>query len=58
MTRIESRPSREDLGIYVFLVDFQGHRSEPLAASALASVEAKSTYFRLFGSYPRYVEPV
>jgi prephenate dehydratase len=57
MTRVESRPSREDLGIYVFLIDFQGHRTEALAAEALEAVEAKSTYFRLFGSYPRFVEP-
>jgi prephenate dehydratase len=56
MTRVESRPSREDLGIYVFMIDFQGHRTEAAAAEALAAVEEKSTYFRLFGSYPRFVE--
>jgi prephenate dehydratase len=56
MTRIESRPSREDLGIYIFLIDFQGHRQEPLVQEALSSVEKKSHYFRLFGSYPRFVE--
>ena len=26
LTRIESRPSRQELGVYVFLIDFQGHR--------------------------------
>lgn len=56
MTRIESRPSRQDLGIYIFLVDFQGHRSDPVVAEALAAVQARSYYFRLFGSYPRFVE--
>ena len=54
MTRIESRPSREDLGIYVFLIDFQGHRRDTLIAEALEAVRAKSQTLRLFGSYPRY----
>ena len=58
MTRIESRPSREDLGIYVFLIDFQGHRSDAVVSEALEAVKRKSTYFRLFGSYPRFVSPV
>ncbi len=53
LTKIESRPSREELGIYIFLVDLEGHRSEPAVAEALASVEAKATFFRLLGSYPR-----
>jgi prephenate dehydratase len=56
LTRIESRPSREDIGIYVFLIDFQGHRSEATVAGALAAVESRASYFRLFGSYPRFVE--
>jgi prephenate dehydratase len=54
MTRIESRPSREDLGIYVFLVDFQGHRRDGLVAEALEAVRVKSQTLRLFGSYPRF----
>jgi prephenate dehydratase len=58
MTRIESRPSREDLGIYIFLIDFQGHKTDSVVAAALSAVEAKSTYFRLFGSYPRFVEAI
>src|SRR5690606_10790683 len=29
MTRIESRPTRRQLGTYVFLVDVQGHRLDP-----------------------------
>lgn len=58
MTRIESRPSRQDLGIYIFLIDFQGHHDDPVVAEALAAVRARSHYFRLFGSYPRFVEGV
>ena len=53
LTKIESRPSREELGIYIFLVDMDGHRSEPPVAEALAAVQAKSDFFRVLGSYPR-----
>lgn len=56
MTRVESRPSRQDLGIYIFLIDFQGHRSDEAVAAALAAVREKAHYFRLLGSYPRFVE--
>jgi len=54
LTKIESRPSREELGIYVFLVDLDGHRLDSPVAEALAAVEAKAFFFRLLGSYPRY----
>lgn len=54
LTHIESRPSREELGIYVFLIEFQGHRSEEAVADALAAIESRSHYFRVLGSYPRF----
>ncbi len=53
LTKIESRPSRENLGIYIFLVDMEGHRTEPEVAEALAAVQAKAQFFRILGSYPR-----
>ena len=56
LTHIESRPSREELGIYVFLIEFQGHRREDAVADALAAIEARSHYFRILGSYPRFQE--
>lgn len=58
LTDIESRPSREDIGIYVFLIDFQGHRQDEAVSEALRAVEARSSYFRLLGSYPRHVDAV
>jgi prephenate dehydratase len=56
MTHIESRPSRLGLGIYIFLIDFQGHRREPAAAAALDAIERQSSFFRVFGSYPRFAK--
>jgi prephenate dehydratase len=54
LTRIESRPSREDLGIYVFLLDLQGHHTDPVVRQALDAVRQQAFFFRLFGSYPRF----
>jgi len=54
LTKIESRPSREDLGVYIFLVDLGGHRDDPLVAQALAAVREQSDFFRILGSYPAW----
>jgi prephenate dehydratase len=56
LTKIESRPTKERLGEYIFLVDLEGHRQDTQVAEALAKVEALSAQFRIFGSYPRFVE--
>jgi prephenate dehydratase len=56
LTKIESRPSREELGVYVFLIDLEGHRDDPLVAQALAAVKEQSNFFKVFGSYPAWVE--
>lgn len=54
LTHIESRPSREQLGIYVFFIDFDGHRLEPKASEALAAIRSQANMFRVLGSYPRF----
>lgn len=56
LTKIESRPSRQELGVYIFLIDFQGHRLDAEVAEAIEAVDGHSSYFRLLGSYPRFVE--
>lgn len=53
LTKIESRPSKDALGVYVFLVDFEGHRADPVCAEALARVRTKASWLKVFGSYPR-----
>ncbi|MEX2247742.1 MAG: prephenate dehydratase [Dehalococcoidia bacterium] len=52
LTKIESRPSGAELGVYVFLVDVDGHREDPLVAQALAAVREQANFFKIFGSYP------
>lgn len=54
MTRIESRPTRRQLGTYVFLADLQGHRTDKDLADALRDVEQTTHWLRILGSYPRW----
>ncbi len=54
LTKIESRPSKERLGTYIFLADVAGHRTEEPLREALGVIEASCSFFRVLGSYPRY----
>jgi len=56
LTKVESRPTKERLGEYIFLLDLAGHRSDETVAETLKAVEAQASFFRIFGSYPRYME--
>jgi len=54
LAKIESRPSRESLGRYIFLADLEGHRQQPQIAEALEKIRTKTALFKIFGSYPKY----
>jgi prephenate dehydratase len=54
MTKLESRPSKETLGEYIFLADIAGHHTDPMIAGVLERVRSKTGLFKLFGSYPRW----
>ena len=56
MTKIESRPAGDELGVYVFLIDIDGHRDDPLVEQALAAVREQADFFKVFGSYPSWVD--
>ncbi len=58
LTKVESRPSKESLGRYIFLVDFEGHREDALIDEVMAMVRAQASLFKVFGSYPRYIEEI
>ncbi len=55
LTRIESRPSRQQLGEYIFYIDLRGSINDENLSSALAEVKKMSSYFRLLGSYTKTV---
>jgi prephenate dehydratase len=54
LTKIESRPTKQELGKYVFLVDLEGHRTDAIVAEALEKVQALAYFFKVLGSYPRF----
>ncbi|MDQ3613335.1 MAG: prephenate dehydratase [Chloroflexota bacterium] len=54
MTRLESRPTKGWLGDYVFLIDFEGHRSEQRVIDVLEQIEKPAAMMKVFGSYPRF----
>lgn len=56
LAKLESRPSKESLGQYVFLLDLEGHREDAHIKEALAEVRQKTALLKLFGSYPRHKE--
>jgi prephenate dehydratase len=58
LAKVESRPSKESLGRYIFLVDLEGHRQDPAISQVLSKVKARTSLFKVFGSYPRYDEGV
>jgi prephenate dehydratase len=53
LTRLESRPTRATLGEYVFLVDADGHVTDPAMADVLAALIRRGALLRYLGSYPR-----
>ena len=57
LTRIESRPARERLGTYLFLIDCDGHRTDAALGAALRNVEPEVERLRIVGSYPKAHAP-
>ncbi|MBI4282516.1 MAG: prephenate dehydratase [Chloroflexi bacterium] len=57
LAKVESRPNKESLGRYVFLVDLEGHRQDASVQEALRGVQAEVSMMKVFGSYPRYAGP-
>nr|AIE95466.1 prephenate dehydratase (pheA2) [uncultured marine group II/III euryarchaeote AD1000_66_E09] len=54
LLKIESRPARETLGVYIFLLDCSGHRNDEKLARVLNTIREKTVWLKIFGSYPRY----
>lgn len=52
LTKIESRPSKNKLGEYVFFVDILGNREEDDVKSAIKIVKRKCSFLKILGSFP------
>lgn len=55
MTRIESRPSKDKLGKYIFFIDLSGHIDDQDMRDALTMVQRKTSFYKFLGSYPEHV---
>ncbi|SDF69653.1 prephenate dehydratase [Klenkia brasiliensis] len=53
LTRLESRPTRERLGVYSFSVDCEGHVADRRVGDALVALHRLCDEVRFHGSYPR-----
>ena len=52
LAKIESRPTRHELGRYVFLVDLLGHQQDQRVRNTIEAVDRRVSQLRVFGSYP------
>lgn len=57
LTKIESRPTGDSLGSYIFLADIEGHRVDHSIARALGELKSQASVLKVFGSYPRMDPP-
>lgn len=53
LTKIESRPTGAKIGVYYFLLDFDGHEQDENVRKALGELTQHTAMFKLLGSYPR-----
>ena len=54
LAKIESRPTKQLLGQYFFLVDCDGHREDPSLGDAIEAIRGHVSQLRVMGSYPRW----
>jgi prephenate dehydratase len=51
LLKLESRPSRQRIWEYVFYLDFEGHRDDPIVRSALADLAGHTIFCKVLGSF-------
>ena len=54
LVKVESRPTKESLGRYIFLIDCDGHREDTLVKEALEMLATPVSTLKVLGSYPRW----
>jgi prephenate dehydratase len=52
LVKLESRPTKQSLGDYCFIIDLEGHLNDELVADALRSLRSKLPEVKFLGSYP------
>ncbi len=51
LTKVESRPTKETPWEYNFYVDFEGRAQDKVVQEALRSIQPKTSYIKILGSY-------
>ena len=54
LAKIESRPTKQSLGQYVFFIDCDGHREDQPMRGAIEAIREKVSLLRVLGSYPKW----
>jgi chorismate mutase/prephenate dehydratase len=57
LTKIESRPTKSTPWEYHFYLDFEGHRTETKCQQALESIQDKTLFVKILGSYKAANKP-
>jgi len=55
LTKIESRPAKQELGHYLFYLDCEGYTWEEAVAAVISGLKSKTVFLKILGSYPRAV---
>lgn len=53
LAKIESRPKGNELGNYIFIIDFDGHIQDNLISEALDELSRITSLLKVLGSYPK-----
>ncbi|MDA8262411.1 MAG: prephenate dehydratase [Actinomycetota bacterium] len=56
LTKLESRPSKRELGQYCFVIEFNGHIADHDVADALVGLKGKLADLKFLGSFPNVRE--
>jgi prephenate dehydratase len=52
LVKLESRPTKQALGEYCFIIDFEGHVADEVVADCLRDLHASLRDLKFLGSYP------
>ncbi len=52
LTRLESRPTKQGLGNYCFVIEFEGHIGDDVVSDCLIDLQAHLARVKFLGSYP------
>lgn len=55
LSYISSRPSKQEFGDYIFIVNFDGHVRSKKILDTITKIKEKTTFFRFLGSYEKNV---